>query len=149
TDQSELRNKVFVLGVGAQRSGTSWLRNYLSSHACVYMSEIKEMHYFNALWTEDHRRYAYDLFTLALKRLASGTHRTGSQLPPEVAAQGVRAMSDRLGMFEHGDEAYIDFFCRRVSRHQTHFGEITPAYSLLPVEGFRHIRSLFANTAVV
>jgi len=149
TEASHLGSKVFVLGVGAQRSGTSWLYTYLSSHRCVYMSEIKEIHYFNALWSENHRLYAHNQFTFALKRLASGIDRAGSRLSPEVATQGVRALTDRVAMFEGGDKAYVDYFRRRVAPHHTHFGEITPAYSLLPVESFRHIRSLFANIKVI
>jgi hypothetical protein len=113
------------------------------------MSEIKELHYFNAQWNEKHRRYAHDQFALALRQLEHGIHRSGSALPSEVAAQGVRAMRDRLAMFEHGDQAYIDFFSRRVTPDHTHFGEITPAYSMLPVESLRHIRSLFPNILIV
>ena len=149
SEAPDLDGKVFVLGVGAQRSGTSWLHAYLASHACVCMSEIKEMNYFNALWSETHRRYAYNMFTSELKRLESGISRTGLRLPPEVATQGVRALRDRVAIFAGGDGAYVDFFRRRVAPHHTHFGEITPAYSLLPVESFRHIRSLFANIKVV
>jgi hypothetical protein len=149
TEAPDLGSKVFVLGVGAQRSGTSWLHAYLSSHPCVYMSEIKEIHYFDALWSENHRLYAHNQFTFALKRVASGIDGKGSRLSPEVAAQRVRALTDRVAMFEGGDKAYIDFFQRRVAPHHTHFGEITPAYSLLPAESFRHVRSLFANIKVV
>ena len=146
---NDLSGHVFILGVGAQRAGTSWLYNYLTSHPCVCMSEIKELHYFNALWSENHRLHAHKLFTSALKRLASGIDRTGSRMSPEVAAQGVRAMTDRIAMFDGGDKAYIDYFRSRVAPHHTHFGEITPAYSLLPVESFRHIRSLFPNIRVI
>jgi hypothetical protein len=145
----DLSGNVFILGVGAQRAGTSWLYNYLTSHSCVCMSEIKEIHYFNALGSESHRLYAQKLFTSALQRLTYGVDRQGTRLPPEIAAQGVRAMTDRLAMFDGGDTAYIDFFRSRVAPHQTHFGEITPAYSLLPVESFRHIRSLFPNIRVI
>jgi hypothetical protein len=146
---TDLSDNIFILGVGAQRAGTSWLYIYLTSHPCVCMSEIKELHYFNALWSENHRSHAQKLFTSELRRLESGVDRTGSRLPPEVAAQGVRAMTDRIAMFDGGDKAYLDYFRRRVAPHHTHFGEITPAYSLLPVESFRYIRSLFANIRVI
>ncbi|MDB4558748.1 sulfotransferase [Amylibacter sp.] len=33
------------LGVGAQKSGTTWLSNYLAGHPEVYMSALKEMHF--------------------------------------------------------------------------------------------------------
>ena len=113
------------------------------------MSEIKEMNYFNALWHEGHRRHAYNTFASALKRLEGGLDRTGLRMPSEVAAQGVRTLQERIAIFEGGDAAYLNFFRRRAAPHHTHFGEISPAYSLLPVERFRHIRSLFANTKIV
>jgi len=143
----DLDNKVFILGVGAQRTGTSWLYHYLSSRPCVYMSEIKEIHYFNGLWNETHRLHAFNSFSSALKRVTGGVYPPGLPMPP--VGPPVQALVDRLAMFDGGDQAYIDYFCRRVAPHHTHFGEITPAYSLLPVESFRHIRSLFANIRVI
>jgi len=147
TEASGLGSKIFVLGVGAQRAGTSWLNTYLSSHPCVFMSEIKELHYFDALWSESHRLHYQNKFTLALKRLTSAS--AGPRLSPAATTQDMRALTDRLAMFADGDEAYVDYFRRRVAPHHTHFGEITPAYSLLPVESFLHIRSLFANIKVI
>lgn len=147
TEAFDLGSKIFVLGVGAQRAGTSWLHTYLSSHPCVFMSEIKELHYFDALWSESHRLHYQNKFTLALKRLTSAS--AGPRLSPVGTTQDMRALMDRLAMFEDGDEAYVDYFRRRVAPHHTHFGEITPAYALLPVESFRHIRSLFANIKVI
>src|SRR5689334_10606135 len=134
-DGADLESKIFVLGVGAQRSGSSWLHAYLASHPVVGMSEIKELHYFDAVWRADHRRHAYSHFTSALQRLDSGIDRGGSQLSPERARQRMLALSDRLAMFDGGDRAYVEYFRRRVSPNHTHFGEITPAYSLLPAEG--------------
>ena len=144
---SDLDSKIFILGVGAQRAGTSWLNSYLSSHPCVSMSEIKELHYFDALWSESYRLHYQNKFTLALKRLASTS--AGPRLSPAAVTQEMRALTDRLAMFKDGDKAYVDYFRRRVAPHHTHFGEITPAYALLPVASFAHIRSLFANIKVV
>src|SRR6185312_14812353 len=81
-EASALDCKIFVLGVGAQRAGTSWLNSYLSSHPCVSMSQIKELHYFDALWSESHRLHYQNKFTLALKRLESAS--AGPRLSPAV-----------------------------------------------------------------
>lgn len=147
--KSHLKSKVFVLGVGAQRSGTSWLYTYLASHPSVCMSEIKEIHYFDALWSENQKLRYQNKFAFALQRLTSGINAAGQQLSPLAKAQRVQTLTDRLAMFEGGDQAYIDYFIRRVAPYHTHFGEITPAYSLLPVESFRHIQSLFSNIKVI
>ena len=106
TEVPGLDSKIFILGVGAQRAGTSWLNSYLSSHPCVCMSEIKELHYFDALWSESHRLHYQNKFTLALKRLESAS--AGPRLSPAVVTQEMRALTDRLAMFTHGDNAYVD-----------------------------------------
>lgn len=41
-------NKTFFLGIGAAKSGTSWLYNYLAAHPEVCPSPIKEMHVLNS-----------------------------------------------------------------------------------------------------
>ncbi|NIJ43343.1 hypothetical protein FHS78_003657 [Parvibaculum indicum] len=46
---SSLDNKCFILGVGAQKAGTSWLHDYLERRPEVFMpSPWKELHYFDA-----------------------------------------------------------------------------------------------------
>ena len=40
------------LGIGAMRSGTSWLYDQLRSHKQVYMSEQKELNFFNDFYDE-------------------------------------------------------------------------------------------------
>jgi len=41
-----LNSRTFFLGIGAQKSGTSWLSNYFKSHPEILMSPIKEMTFF-------------------------------------------------------------------------------------------------------
>jgi len=38
----------FLLGVGAQRCGTTWLHRYLGQHPAVCISPCKELHVFDA-----------------------------------------------------------------------------------------------------
>jgi len=38
----------FFVGIGAAKSGTSWVAEYLREHPDVAMSPIKELHYFDA-----------------------------------------------------------------------------------------------------
>ena len=42
-----LRDHTLLIGLGAPRSGTSWLFNYLRGHEAVFTSSIKEMHFFS------------------------------------------------------------------------------------------------------
>src|SRR4051812_8296065 len=45
--KSMLRGKTLILGVGAPKSGTSWLHSYLKGDARVAVSPIKELHFFD------------------------------------------------------------------------------------------------------
>ena len=43
------KDKLFGLGLGAQRCGSTWIGKYLSNHPEFYISSTKEMHIFDAL----------------------------------------------------------------------------------------------------
>ena len=44
-----LSDKTFLLGIGAQKAGTSWLYEYLARRDEIFMSPIKEMHVFDII----------------------------------------------------------------------------------------------------
>ncbi len=46
-------DRTFILGIGAQKCGTSWLAHYLRNHPSVAMSAPKELHYFDTKWRPD------------------------------------------------------------------------------------------------
>ena len=43
------KNRPDFLGIGAQKSGTRWLYQRLYEHPEVYLTPIKELHYFDKL----------------------------------------------------------------------------------------------------
>lgn len=44
-----MANPTLLLGIGAQKSGTTWMYDYLSNHPDCHFRPIKELHYFNAI----------------------------------------------------------------------------------------------------
>jgi len=46
------------IGIGAMRSGTSWLRKHLNDHPQIFMAEPKELHFFDRHYIEDANAYA-------------------------------------------------------------------------------------------
>lgn len=42
-------SETFIIGIGAQRSGTTWISRYLDKHPEVAFSPIKELHVFDSL----------------------------------------------------------------------------------------------------
>jgi hypothetical protein len=55
----------YLIGIGAQKAGTTWLAEYLYGHDEVFMSPYKEMRYFDSrhVW-----RFSADNWRLYLKR---------------------------------------------------------------------------------
>lgn len=46
------KGKIDFIGVGAEKSGTTWLADMLRQHAQIFIPEQKELHYFNRSYNE-------------------------------------------------------------------------------------------------
>src|SRR6188472_2567371 len=42
--------KTLLLGIGGQRCGSTWLYRYLKSHPEIWMSDLKEMHFWDEIY---------------------------------------------------------------------------------------------------
>jgi hypothetical protein len=128
-----LEQKTFVLGVGAQKAGTSWVRNYLRGRTDVYFAPA-EMHYFDSRYGIDTARRAERL----LARKNGDTERMSELL------------SLKLGYLEgsEGGVLYKEFFNARVPENIDVFGEITPSYALVGEAGYRAVLDIFPNSKV-
>lgn len=119
--------RIFLIGIGAQKAGTTWLGRYLRGHPQVFMSPIKEMHFWNgkfAVAGEDpaELRFAVKL-TRSMRRREAGAGR------PQPTSTHQRDLEERLGMGSN-ESAYFDFFAQRAGDLDV-WAEITPAYSIL------------------
>ena len=142
---SSLDDKTFILGVGAQKGGTSWLFKYFDDRDDTYMSPIKELHYFDC----KHRPelcgpIQYRFVEQLLQRVREGR---ADRFEKDTQ---LRALVDRVSMI-YDDTAYRRYFEDRVPETEeiTHFGEITPSYSVLNEEGFADARSQFKKVRAI
>jgi len=132
-----LRGKTYVLGVGAQKSATTWLFKYLSQSDQVATSPIKEMHFFSSKVKPHIRRKIEKKYVNKIVRLA-GKNAEGKPLSRDGYFQ---AVIDRLQMC-YDDDAYLAHFNRLMTGKQKCFCEISPSYAILPVAEFRNIQRL-------
>ncbi|HHB83550.1 MAG TPA: sulfotransferase [Devosia sp.] len=132
--QNNLDDRTFLLGVGAQKAGTSWLYRYLRAHPEIYMSPIKEMHFFGNRNSDKCWPMPYFRKKLRMRQ----------KLNPE---KNLSALTDRIEMKDDISK-YIDFFQSRL-KEQTVFGEITPLYCALDVTELKYIKSRFPSTKVI
>ena len=135
--------KTFLLGVGAQKAGTTWLYRYLKQHPDCNMGSIKEYAVFNTVLRPDlfHKRPRNRFRSLA--RICEAR----AELP-----QDHYAYEDPAALLELMDsialaadpERYVPHFDRLydAAPQVRLVGDITPEYSALRAEDYRFIRNL-------
>jgi len=128
-----IEEKTFFLGIGAQKAGTSWIREYLASRPDVYIVP-SEMHFFD-LRTGDTKSRKKDL-RARRRRLEDGE---SSELL-DLKLAYLKRKSAR--------SSYIEFFRSRVPEDVRVFGEITPSYALLDKPGYRAVLDTFPNAKI-
>ncbi len=128
-----MSNKQFILGVGCQKGGTTWLHNQLSQNRHVDMGFRKECHVFDALHV---KKFAWFMNQRINKgKMLRHAPRTGSvitQICPILESADFRKYP--ANYFK-----YFEALARR--KHITTVGDITPGYCALPVEALSLIES--------
>lgn len=130
--------KTFVLGVGAQKAGTSWLDDYLAGSPEVATGCLKEYHLFDVLDLES----AAGLRETMLAKARRALNRLD---------RGGRADAGALqrAVFYADPAAYFDYFERLLApsgvRAATDF---TPSYAGLSAARFAAIRDEFAGRGI-
>ena len=115
----------FLLGVGAQKAGTSWLHDQLHRRSDADFGFLKEYHVFDAL---DLERFA----DFRPKRPTPLKWRTW-----------------RRARFIARPERYFDYFASRLKPPQIRLtGDITPSYAGLSAESYQRIKQAFAQRGV-
>jgi len=113
------------IGVGAPRSGTSWLYEALSRHPALWLPPVKELHYFDE--PAGSKRY----YSYLRMRLISGFW----------IRRPLSRFDLRYFLGRRSDAWYCDLF-EPARRQGLVAGEITPAYSSLGESELGRLRSL-------
>jgi hypothetical protein len=128
-----------VLGVGAQKAGTTWLHNYLQERPDSDMGMVKEYHVLDVRFTPAITGYAAKR-AQAMRGL-SWLHRF---LP---AAK--QAPAWRLHQMDCQFDRYFDYFEGLLQKPGVRLtGDITPSYSALPVEALEQVKQGFAARGI-
>ena len=135
--------KTFLLGVGAQKSATSWLYSYLQTHEHCDLGFMKEYHVFDALFAPHIRlrdfmvnnlKTVQELTELKIKKLNGKT--------PVLDAKLDRAL--KVASFYTDTENYAHYFdqLHGANKKTKVVGDITPSYNMLEAEGFAFVKAL-------
>ncbi len=139
----ELDGRTFLVGVGANKCGTSWVYRYLSSLAGVVASPLKEVHFFNAHFHVSAEQM--DLF--AVKRLVFHIKQDGDVAENLRNRPSFQASLDRVKMI-YDDNEYFAHFARNCAPDTRTLCDITPAYSGIGRRGFEFMREFVASQNV-
>ncbi|MCB2048013.1 MAG: sulfotransferase [Novosphingobium sp.] len=129
----------FLLGIGCQKAGTSWLYDHLRTHPEVFLPSPKELHVFDAalrpdMFSEFYERARYE-------HAARSWHRKlRDRLGLTKAGGRVLGPGERVAMISD-PEVYARYFAEW-SRQYPVVGEITPSYAALSADDFGYIREL-------
>lgn len=123
--------KTFLLGLGAQKAGTTWLHDYLITLDGVDMGFLKEYHVFDARHRSDDSRRKADLVAKA-QRLLSRSDVDFTRKPHFWTYLAMLADS----------ENYFNYFSGVLCQPGTFVtGDITPSYSMLGAQELHMIRN--------
>jgi hypothetical protein len=136
----------FFVGIGAQRTGTTWLANYFSNHPQVFFSPIKELHFFDSIYRSDLCNvYNKNHFTTHLQSIEAYMTAHGST---QKGLLQYNCLSYRIKMIDN-HEKYREYFSSMLTHDHNAFGEITPSYSLLEKDGFNAILNLYPDAKFI
>jgi len=128
--------KTFLLGVGCQKGGTSWLYDYLAGSPQFAQGYRKEYHIFDSVDLPSEENTRRRLLRSAAKRAVD----------PKPGDWRAATAVNRLSMFLD-DRFYFDYFTGLLHRSPEIClaADVTPAYGMLGPERFARIRDGFAR----
>lgn len=109
---------IFILGVGAQKAGTSWLHNMFERQKYCNMGFRKEYHIWDAKLSEHGK-----VFVLPLSN-------------PDIARHALRRL------MQNNDDIYGYYFKSLITETCYITGDITPSYAFLNFDAFEHIKQV-------
>jgi hypothetical protein len=115
--------KTFILGLGAQKSGTSWLFEYLKTLDQYAAPALKEFHVWDAV---------------------EGLH---ARLLYPLTQRNTGANALRLAM-QYCHPLYFVYFRRLLSGRKTITSDISPSYAALPLSRLEMIGNRFARAGI-
>lgn len=135
--------KPLVIGIGAQKAGTSWLYSALSQHPGIWTSPMKEVHYFDHVFCPSHKAWTLEQYGHVESQIWKQNRDQHGLIPLPMAEYFSRIQAKK----SFTERWYREIFAPAPSGVLP--AEITPAYSGLPPEGVDHIAEYLPNTKFI
>lgn len=120
--------KTFILGVGFQKCGTSWLFNYLLESAKFHPGFQKEYHIWDAIDIQFLKKYQAPAVEIKNNHVSN--------------SQQLRFLMQKKPLI------YFNYFHHLLKDQKSITADITPSYSSLSAERFKFIKENFNNIGI-
>jgi len=139
-----------LYGIGAPKTGTSWLYSYLEGHPECAMPLVKEMHYFDTVegvlanWHQDMLIRQITSQRDRVERIEAGQEEGRA---PRVRRRiaGLERLLAALMIGEADPRAYLDVLYERAGEAKV-VADFTPAYCMLPLSRLTMMAGLVEQT---
>lgn len=120
-----------LLGIGAQKAGTSWVYRYLAGHPSCRPGPMKELHYFDTVAGVGRvGKVLRNRKERALARRGNGS-----------ALEGVQRLKEICEAPDANHQSYVDLMAGSLQPGQVAL-DITPSYAVLDTDSFRQMAAL-------
>lgn len=135
--------KPAILGIGAQKAGTSWLAQMLGQHPQIWIPPFKEVQYFNQLFIPDHRRWIDWHYRNKPHEIRQRHKMREVPLPPEL--------DEYLSAITRGKMFHNHWYKRIFAPAPAHAlpMDFTPEYSTLPEEGVDYVADFLPRAKII
>lgn len=131
--------KIFLLGVGCQKGGTTWLHRYLNRHPEVNLGFRKEYHVFDAL-TISYFRKVLEKHERKLAKLRRNKWKKSNSKNKKFARK-LKNFERQASFYESVENYFVYFDDLASSKDATKVvGDITPSYAGLSVDVLHEIK---------
>lgn len=132
-----------ILGIGAQKAGTSWLAQMLGQHPQIWIPPFKEAQYFNQLFIPEHRRWIAWHYRNKPQEIRQRHKMREIPLPPEL--------DEYLTAITRGKMYHNHWYKRIFAPAPAHAipMDFTPEYSTLPEEGVDYVADFLPKAKII
>lgn len=142
-DENGAPKKPAIVGIGAQKAGTTWLAQMLAENPGVWAPPLKEAQFFSHNFDEDHRRWIPWHFKRGRQNLEKQYAARGEALPAHIAGWFDRATAGKMftnhwykTLFANAPEGLAPM-------------DVTPEYSTLSPEGVAEVARLLPKARFI
>lgn len=135
--------KPAVVGIGAQKAGTTWLSQMLGQHPKIWTPPFKEVQFFNARFIPEHQKWLPWHFRRSKLNIQKRYLSRGEEIPAELDRYLERIA--REPMFTN--HWYKQVFAPAPKGSMTL--DVTPEYSTLPAEGVEFVAKFLKRSKFV